>query len=388
VSGAVDVDAAVDLDAVDDLTNVDSRLRAFWHPVCHIHDVGTEPIRVELLGEPYAVVAIDGRVVAFPDRCPHRWARLSDGRVIDDTLECPYHGWRFDGTGRCTLVPALGAGSPVPPRADVAAPAVRLAHGLVFMAPEPARVELLPIPEWDEPGITAAWLPDVTAAIGAAPFIDNFLDVAHFPFVHAGTFGAGEDRLVHDHDVEHLPGTGGLQLRYEHLVHNHEDPGVTTGARPLLQPRVMEYTYAPPFAARLRIELPMTGVDNTVVTWARPRDARTTVLSTVLLRNDLGDDHDGSRARAAVDYELAVLHEDLRILEHLPDAPFPLTLPAQVHTRADRTTVELRRLLRAVLNGTHATASAQGPSPAPGGLTDPADRVGPARSAASGSTLL
>ena len=47
-----------------------------------------------------------GRIRAVEDRCPHRLYPLSTGEIRGDDIECGYHGLRFDGTGRCTHIPA------------------------------------------------------------------------------------------------------------------------------------------------------------------------------------------------------------------------------------------------------------------------------------------
>lgn len=326
------------------LTNVDPALRRYWHPVCASADLDGGPIRVELLGEALVVARLDGRPAVFGDRCPHRYARLSDGTVVDGHLQCPYHGWRFGSEGQCTLIPALGADSPAATRVQLPAPAVREAFELVFVALDEPVAPLLDVPEWEAPGITPVWLAPQRVRIGAGQFIDNFLDFAHFPFVHAGTFGAGEDEHVGDYEVERRE--GGLRVVYDHVVENHEDPRVATGEHPLLQPRCMEYTFQVPFSARLRLTLPTTGVENTIIAWAVPVTADETILQQVLLRNDVTDEE---YARHTAEYELSVLAEDVAVLEHLPDRSLELDLPAQVHTRADRITVELRRLLAAAI---------------------------------------
>ena len=79
-----------------------------WHPVARIEDLRDAPLAATLLGEP-VVLWRDGRAVvhAWADRCPHRGAALSRGRVLPvpeapglARLECPYHGWRFDADAR------------------------------------------------------------------------------------------------------------------------------------------------------------------------------------------------------------------------------------------------------------------------------------------------
>jgi phenylpropionate dioxygenase-like ring-hydroxylating dioxygenase large terminal subunit len=323
--------------------NDDPSLRHQWHPVARIDEIGPDPLRVELCGEALVVARLADGIAVLPDVCPHRYAPLSAGRVVDGQLQCPYHGWQFDASGRCRFIPALGRDATVSSRSHLVPPKIVERHGLVFacLAPD-GDPPLLDLPEWGAPGVTAVWLPAVTIRCGAAQIIDNFLDFTHFPFVHAGTFGTDEDAHIGDYEVERTP--QGLRVRYEHVIENGEDPGVATGERPLLQPRLMEYTYLAPFAARLRIVTPMTGVENTIGFWATPHGRDTCTARTVLLRNDL-DGPDDPRARTVADYEMKVLAEDVWMVEQLPSTRIPLDLPAQAHTRADRITVEMRRLL-------------------------------------------
>ena len=118
--------------------NTHPALRRAFHPVCRSTDVADgQVVQVTLLGEHWAVARIDGVVVALPDRCPHRYSPLSAGCVVDGTIQCAYHGYRFDGGGRCVLVPALGADAAIPPKANIrAAHSVRERYGLVWLAPD------------------------------------------------------------------------------------------------------------------------------------------------------------------------------------------------------------------------------------------------------------
>ena len=81
-----------------------------WHTVVDAHALRDAPLAVSLFGEPLVLWRDHGAVHAWADRCPHRGARLSLGRVLTTLqgprLECPYHGWQFAGGGRCRHVPA------------------------------------------------------------------------------------------------------------------------------------------------------------------------------------------------------------------------------------------------------------------------------------------
>jgi phenylpropionate dioxygenase-like ring-hydroxylating dioxygenase large terminal subunit len=110
-----------------------------WFPVVRGADVGTTPVPVGAAGQAYVVVRLrpGGEVAAFPARCPHRLVPLAAASVVDGTLRCGYHGWRFDAEGRCVEIPSLGEGGTPPPRADLPVPwAVEERHGWIWLAPE------------------------------------------------------------------------------------------------------------------------------------------------------------------------------------------------------------------------------------------------------------
>ena len=327
------------------ISNVSPALRRVWHPIGRVESFGAEPIRVELVGEAYVVVRLDGAIRVFRDMCPHRSARLSDGRVVDGTIQCPYHGWQFSAEGRCVHVPAMGHDA-TPPAAHLTAPHVSERYGMVWVAPDDPVTDPLVIDEWDDPNLDKVWVEPIDVPAGAAQIVDNFLDFAHFPYVHAGTFGSDDDRLVHEYSTERTEDGWGFVVEYPHVIENHEDPLVATGEHPLVQPREMRYDYRVPFTANLRLDFPLTGMVNAIVLWCQPMTLERTRVHMLMLRNDC---HDDESRRAAVDYELKVFDEDRRILERLPDPSMPLGR-GQVHVRSDKHTVEYRRILERLVN--------------------------------------
>src|SRR5712691_262548 len=92
-------------------------LRNYWYVAASDHEVGRQPFRRLILGEPIAFFRLeDGAPVAFEDRCAHRHLPLSMGKLIGDTLQCRYHGLRYDKTGVCVRVPGQDM---IPPSARV-----------------------------------------------------------------------------------------------------------------------------------------------------------------------------------------------------------------------------------------------------------------------------
>jgi phenylpropionate dioxygenase-like ring-hydroxylating dioxygenase large terminal subunit len=258
---------------------------------------------------------------------------------VDGLLQCGYHGWQFGPSGACSLIPALGPGAVIPPRARLDAVAqVREHLGMVWLAIDEPVTPLLDVPEWDLDGMCTGTLTPTVGAVSAGSMMDNFCDAAHFPFVHAGTFGSGESPET---DAPAVTRTGwtveGIDVQ---SFANHEDPAVARGERPLVQTRTATYRWTAPFAASLRLEYEGGGV-NVIVFAVQPMDDRTCRVYTTMLRNDLPDP---AAISDAIAYEQAVLEEDLRIQERMPRT-FPLDVTTEVHTRADRLTLELRRVL-------------------------------------------
>ena len=100
--------------------NVHPALRKCWHPVAWASEMpGDGPIAVELMGEHWCVARLDGVLTAVRDECPHRLSPLSAGTIVDGTLQCAYHGYRFDANQELLAIGAgnigagLGRGFPV-----------------------------------------------------------------------------------------------------------------------------------------------------------------------------------------------------------------------------------------------------------------------------------
>src|SRR5208282_4780819 len=84
-----------------------------WHVVARMTEMKDGEVRpVRLLDEEIVLWRSNGGLHAWQDLCLHRGARLSGGRVKDECLICPYHGWNYDSSGRCVYIPAHPAQPP------------------------------------------------------------------------------------------------------------------------------------------------------------------------------------------------------------------------------------------------------------------------------------
>ncbi|MDB5717660.1 MAG: Vanillate O-demethylase oxygenase subunit, partial [Sphingomonas bacterium] len=113
-------------------------LRNCWYAAAWPHEVSEAPLARKLLDHHVVLYrTTDGVAHALEDRCPHRFAPLSMGRLIDDQLQCPYHGLRFGTDGACVYNPHYDA---LPRAAKVASYPLLDRYGMlwIWMGDEPA----------------------------------------------------------------------------------------------------------------------------------------------------------------------------------------------------------------------------------------------------------
>jgi phenylpropionate dioxygenase-like ring-hydroxylating dioxygenase large terminal subunit len=141
-------------------------------------------------------------VHAIDAKCPHRGADLGLGKIVNDCVQCPYHGFLYDGNGIAVLIPSLGKSAKINPNYRVRSFKVKEFMNFIFM--------------WygdKEPEEEIKWLEGIdnsysfstikeTWEVNYTRAIENQLDVSHLPFVHRTTIGRGNRTLVNGPIVE------------------------------------------------------------------------------------------------------------------------------------------------------------------------------------------
>ncbi len=175
-----------------------SYLRHFWHPVATVAEFeranasGHGPMPVTLLGERVVLARLNGKIVASADRCAHRAAQLSLGRIAhrdgQDFLQCPYHGWQYDNTGACKKIPAC-PGNPIPPRAKVPTYDCEIRYSMIWVRLDNSWncTEIPFLGDWDNPEMQVIVADSYIWNTVAERRWENFTDFSHFAFVHPGT---------------------------------------------------------------------------------------------------------------------------------------------------------------------------------------------------------
>ena len=312
--------------------------RTLWHPVAQSSEVVDAPLSVQLLNE--AVVLwrnADGQTQAFVDRCPHRGARLSMGRVENGHLECPYHGWQFTSGGQCIKVPAVPDFTP-PASQRVKAFEVQEAYGLVWVRLEAGDSQLPAFAAEGDEHLRKVNCGPYDVAASAPRIIENFLDMSHFGFVHEGWLGSRDATAIAAYKVETTPtgvmATGCKAVQPQSNLHS-------------TQAAEVEYTYevTAPYTAVLT-KIPEEG--SSKQGWREQIGLFicpiTPESSRVWFRLAVADFE--STDEQLQTFQHTIFVQDQPVLESQLPKALPLDPRAEMHSAADRMSSAYRRFLK------------------------------------------
>ncbi|MDB5569577.1 MAG: Vanillate O-demethylase monooxygenase subunit [Hyphomicrobiales bacterium] len=237
-------------------------LRNQWYVAAVPSEVATaKPLRRTICNEPIVLFrGEDGIVGALTDRCPHRMAPLSSGEVNGDTMQCGYHGIRFNRDGSCAHVPG---DLPAPRNFRARSFPVVEKHGFIFlwMGDKAADPALIPdFHENDDP----AWasVPGyLHIACNYELMVDNILDLTHVVFVHKTTLaGGGVTETPLQVEVE------GDRIVAKRIMHNVDTAPIYRAARGLNGKidRWQMFEYQPPMYVRIVLGAREAGSDTPI----------------------------------------------------------------------------------------------------------------------------
>lgn len=305
-----------------------------WHPVTRADALpeGTV-LAARLLGEDLVLWRSSGLVHAWQDLCVHRGARLSLGRSTQDRLACPYHGWEYNPEGKCTRIPAHPDQTP-PARAKVVAYQTRERYGLIWVCLGDAQRDIPVFPDDGLPGFSTVLCGPYGPVKASAPrVVENFLDVAHFAFIHAGSLGDATHPEIDEYDVETGPeGIVASNIR----VYQPDPYGAGRG-------EVVTYTYQVlrPLCAYLAKD-GANGIRLSILLGITPVDELTTIAWFYMALNDPQPPPEEDMIR----FQSDIFAQDVDVVASQRPELLPLDLQAELHLRCDRTSIAYRRWLK------------------------------------------
>ena len=310
-----------------------------WHPVAASHDVPAgAPFPVQLMGRELVLWRNGAdRIAAWDDRCPHRGARLSIGSVVDGELACRYHGWRFDGSGRCTRMPAQpGFRPPASIHAQVFQSCER--HGLIWVCLGRAVRDVVPFEEHGDARLHPVVCGPYDVQTSGPRVIENFLDMAHFGFVHDGILGSADDTAVPPYDVEDfVDASGASGVRARDCAATQQR--ATLQAQATAQVRY-SYRVSRPLSAVLTKQVAGSDIAEGISLHVQPLGEELSRAWFVYAGERSAHD-DEVRA-----FQHLIFEQDRPILESQRPKKLPLAPRAEMPQRADALSVAYRRYLR------------------------------------------
>jgi vanillate O-demethylase monooxygenase subunit len=298
-----------------------------------------------MLNEPVVLFRdAGGKAAALEDRCCHRNAPLSIGRLVDGDVECGYHGFRFDGSGACVEVPSQDN---VPPGTCVRAYPVVERHkwAWVWMGdPGKADARLIPDMHWHEDANWLAIFGQFHVACHYQGLIDIQLDQTHSPFVHPDSL-ATKAKLK----VPPKVSRDGNTIRCERIYQNAQAPDLWAEAGNIRGPADgwTRWQYLPPGAIVFDVGWQEVGNEANAMRvhnshaitpetertchhfWANARNFK---LDDPVITEKLGS------IRKTFSEDIVVVEATQRNNDRFPDAPI-------VHVQSDAPTIQARRLV-------------------------------------------
>ncbi len=302
-----------------------------WHVVARTEQiVSSAPFATRLLDEDIVLWRVGDQILAWQDLCIHRGTRLSLGRVEGETLICPYHGWVYNADGKCVRIPAHPEQIP-PDRARVKPYRAVERYGWVWVSLGDPAHEIPVFTEWDQPSFRKIFCGPYHFKASAPRVIENFLDVAHFPFVHEGYLGDPQHTAISD---------------YEAVIDKN---GVTADNIRLWQPdpdgtgvgKHVAYTYRVmrPLMAYFVKKTEQAFSIYFAVTPVSEFESVGYMWMNMNYGYDLSEEH-------LREFQNTVAGQDIPIVESQRPERLPLDLQSELHLRSDRTAIAYRRWLR------------------------------------------
>ncbi|MDE1853164.1 MAG: aromatic ring-hydroxylating dioxygenase subunit alpha [Thaumarchaeota archaeon] len=303
-----------------------------WHVIARSSDLREGDLSsARLLGEDLVLWRVNGTAHVWQDLCMHRGTRLTLGHIEDEHMVCGYHGWTYDSEGQCVRFPSHPEQTP-PRTAHAKVYAVREAYDYVWASLGAPSLDLPPFPEWDDPTYRKIICRPFTYKAAATRAVENFLDIGHFPFVHAGLLGDLDHTAIEDYEVGSTP-TGILARNVK--VWQPDPDGTGVG-------KYVNYTYGTrrPFTAYFSkegngqtymIQLNVTPVDELeCIAW-------------MCIAMNYSHDIPEEELKA---FQERIVSQDIPVVESQRPERLPLDLQAELHLRSDRIAVAYRKWLK------------------------------------------
>jgi len=178
------------------MTPLPPALKSSWQMAALSREVGAKPLARTVAGVPLVLFRTPAGISVLIDRCPHRNYPLSEGRLVEGALQCPYHGWRFGPDGACIEVPGCALSDGQGQRLTATPVVVREINGAVLIRlDDDASAPLPDLTVWGADGHDHFWWSQGVWRGRALDALENVLDPFHTNFIHDGIIRRSHRRV-------------------------------------------------------------------------------------------------------------------------------------------------------------------------------------------------
>ena len=303
-----------------------------WYVICRKDEIDENKILLKYVFDQEIIIwKKKERIMAWENLCIHRGSRLSLGSIKNGILKCAYHGWEYNQDAQCVKIPSQ-PDIKIPKKASVKSYKVIEKMNMVWINLSKDTNDFVNIKEFNESNFNHVASGPYIMNASAPRAIENFLDVAHFPFVHENHLGVKDKPMIDDYDV--VSSNKGIHASNVKVFQPNPDGTNKSGEV------IYDYHVHSPFVASLGKDV-SKNERFVLVFYVTPISETESMIYTLTLMN-FGKLDD----KIVRDYQDFITAQDVPIVESQRPELLPMDLQEELSIRSDKISIAYRRYLK------------------------------------------
>ena len=303
-----------------------------WYVICRKDEIEENKILLKYVFDQEIIIwKKKERIMAWENLCIHRGSRLSLGSINNGILKCAYHGWEYNQDAQCVKIPSQ-PDIKIPKKACVKSYKVIEKMNMVWINLSKEANDFVNIKEFNESNFNHVSSGPYLMKASAPRVIENFLDVAHFPFVHENHLGIKDKPMIDDYDV--VSSNKGIHASNVKVFQPNPDGTNKSGEV------IYDYHVHSPFVASLGKDV-SKNERFVLVFYVTPISETESMIYTLTLMN-FGKLDD----KIVRDYQDFITAQDVPIVESQRPELLPMDLQEELSIRSDKISIAYRRYLK------------------------------------------
>jgi len=303
-----------------------------WYVICRKDEIEENKILLKYVFDQEIIIwKKKERIMAWENLCIHRGSRLSLGSINNGILKCAYHGWEYNQDAQCVKIPSQ-PDIKIPKKACVKSYKVIEKMNIVWINLSKEANDFVNIKEFNESNFNHVASGPYIMNASAPRAIENFLDVAHFPFVHENHLGVKDKPMIDDYDV--VSSNKGIHASNIKIFQPNPDGTNKSGEV------IYDYHVHSPFVASLGKDV-SKNERFVLVFYVTPISETESMIYTLTLMN-FGKLDD----KIVRDYQDFITAQDVPIVESQRPELLPMDLQEELSIRSDKISIAYRRYLK------------------------------------------